>query len=333
MEKQVAVPKVPKSEKPSKKGKESESEADWIASCILKNPYLPEGTRKEEIRKWSDEMYKLFKGRNATFVELLCLASLLENNPNVKELLSIRKEDYENAESLLKSLMNKKPKPIMVVNFAYGIATIGKEKASALYEQAGVLYFGRYTKKLLEEAHLNMSRKSRKPLLVVAFGQSDFIGAFYGEGKELERLTKHYKVVLCEASTEDELYSKLKSFSGQHGKIDTLIIGGHGEETSIKLGDRKEKEMIDLTDSKEIRALRGVFVEEPTVVLLSCSTGAENIGGIGHLISKELGCHLFAPKEITNKTTYILDPNGKIIGVKYDVPRREFIKGVPLKNN
>ncbi|MEM4366894.1 MAG: hypothetical protein QW035_02065 [Candidatus Anstonellales archaeon] len=314
-----------------KKAEEKGLDAGWVMDSLISNPYLRKNLVEEKVLDRFLELIRVIKNRGANFSDMLCFTSMLQFNPDVEVLLSINKEVYLKAEKMLKDSGIKKPKPITVLNFAYAINAIGIENTFTLYRELGIENFGRYTKNLLEKVYSNLKKASKKPLLLVAFNKSDYIGAFYKEGAELERLAKYYNVILFEVEKEEKLYSNIVYFSNMYGKIDTLILAGHGEPTNITLGDKNEMGMIDLSDKEEIAKLKKFFVDNPTVVLLSCSTGGMNIGGIGHLISKELECTVFAPQDVTERTHYILNPEGKIIGVEYDVPKRTYLKGVPIK--
>lgn len=218
------------------------------------------------------------------------------------------------------------------LNFAYAFSTIGKEKTMVLYEKCGIKYFGRYSKEMLEEAYASLvpEYKKDRPLLVVVFNQSDDDGAFYYEREMLDDLRKYYKVMLFEACSDKEFNKIIKKTANQYKKIDTLIIGGHGDEDSIELGLEALKEelnYLDLTDKNELKNLKKYFVNNPTVVLISCSTG-HGKKSFGKLLSKIWNATVWAPDKPVGLKEFVLTEEGKIDSAIYsDDATKKFENG------
>jgi len=217
------------------------------------------------------------------------------------------------------------------LNFAYALATFGEEKTRILYQQRGIVYFARYPKSVIDETYatLDPSYQHDKPLLLITFNKDDWNGAFYTVGRQLAKLTKGYRVVVTEVDGEDAFYNTLSAISTSHGGVDTLIIGGHGEPNAICLGGDSEKQMLDLTDEQELANYVSCFVQNPTIILESCSTGKGN-SSIGDLISRILNATLFAPESPFSHSKYILDAHNIIKKVKYGVPSIKFENGTEI---
>jgi len=95
---------------------------------------------------------------------------------------------------------------------------------------------------------------------------------------------------------------KLDRKYGKNNKISFAIIGGHGTWDSIQFGGTDPKHslrMYDLWDKKHPASKRKkYFVDNPTFILVSCSTGAQY--GIAEQLSDEMGATVIAPDEPTN---------------------------------
>ena len=236
---------------------------------------------------------------------------------------------YADGKKLAKSLGAEYNNAEICLNFAYALSTIGTEKTRELYGKTGIVYFMRYDKETLGSLHSSLNGKNQeKPLLLAVFNKNDPNGAFYVEGVRLEKLTKYYRVIIVEAENEGEFYGKIASVADKYGKIDTLAIGGHGTPDSIRMGKDTDEGRIDLTDRNELKALGTVFARDPTVILISCSTG-RNSGAVGAMLSETWKARLFAPEMDSSYTDYILNPDGKIERVSYsDAGTSEFRLGL-----
>lgn len=206
------------------------------------------------------------------------------------------------------------------INFAYAESTIGKKKTLALHREFGIEYFARYTKNELENLYEHAGeREDARPLLLVAYPKSDGTKVFYGRhelrGQLLEK--GHYNVIFFEAETEQEFYAQARKFGEKYFGISALMIGAHGTSDSMELGPREgDERYLDFTDEKEMGQLRGLFAENPLVILDSCSTGA-NGKGIAAIISRLWGADLFAARQVTALKEIVLDGEGRIQGAVF----------------
>lgn len=248
------------------------------------------------------------------------------------------KRNYDKADELVRKL-NIKRDGETVVNFAYAIAVLGERKTAELHGKNGIIYFARYSPKMLEEAYANLDqkRKSDKPILVIAYNKNDWNGAFYaGVGTNMQDLTKNYKVIIYEVEGEQRFYEKLLYTNLNYGKINTIIIGGHGSSDRIQMGLPTDEGSIDLGDKINLSMVSDIFDRKggrPKVILVSCSTGKDE-NAIGGLISRTWGADLEAPKIPANIKRFNLAMNGEIKSVTYEFSSSaRFLGGKEMKAN
>ncbi|MBN2121918.1 hypothetical protein JW721_02585 [Candidatus Micrarchaeota archaeon] len=219
------------------------------------------------------------------------------------------------------------------INFAYAQGTIGAQKTRELYNEFGIEYFARYSKKELESLYGHIGDKADgRPLLLVMQGKYDDIGVLYDAqmfGVRRELVEKgYYNIIFVEAENEREFYEKAEKFGEKYFGISALMIGAHGTADSIRLGPgSSEESLLDLTDEAEMRALRPLFSEDLTIVLNSCSTG-KGKESIGPRISRTWGATLFAPELRTRITSFELTGEGELIRPIYRKGGKVFVNWV-----
>ena len=227
---------------------------------------------------------------------------------------SAQSEDIERARKVTSDMHSIDEE--IVTNFAYGFSQLGEKKTLALNKELGIRYFCRYSKETLTEVYKNYIsdvRKNEQPVLLVVFNKNDWNGAFYQEGRRIDKLLKGYKTIIAEKDHEGAFYWAIRKTAKRVGKIDTLVVGGHGTRFEINLGkENDEKSNISIDDADELKSLREYFVDFPVVVLDSCSTGSYENFAIGEVISKALNATVFAPEFPTNIAEYVLDPKGRV---------------------
>lgn len=261
----------------------------------------------------------------------------------LQELLLWYIESYPRAKQLTSSLGIPDYDTEVQINFAYAIYILGEQKIIALHEKFGIEYFGRYTEKQLRDLakKITSGPVPDKPVLLAIYTKYDPNGVFYSN--QLEQLMAHYNVIMTEARTESQFYARIYETARTYGNIETLVVGGHGTPAAIQLGAPRFKSgvptesrnmlMLDLADADSLRDVKNYFVAAPTIILDSCSTGA-NKGAIGALFSRVLGARLFAPVAPARLVRYKFDRNGKISEVTYSASTAVFERGqnmVPKK--
>src|SRR3989338_1542739 len=291
----------------------------------------------EQLVVWSSELFAKY---NEKFIQTANMGGdykkiehALSAIPDRDRETFLSGANFEETRKLMKELKIATPTGDEVINFTYGIMKLGKKKVTELYKNFGIGYFIRYSDKLLDEMYNRIEDKqtSEKPVLLVAHNKDDKNGAFYHDSEKLETLTKYYRIVVVEVSTEDAFYDSVAGVARDYGQIDTMIIGGHGAIDSILLDGRHgEKGNLDLTDKQELSKLRKYFVDDPTMILESCFTGAKG-DSMGEMMSDVWNAHLFAPEIEAAVKRYILQEDGKILSVEYTVMSTEYLKWIPRK--
>jgi len=153
--------------------------------------------------------------------------------------------------------------------------------------------------------------------------------SFYWKYDDLDKLLKHYNVIIYEMESEDKFYDSVKETAEKHGRIDSLVIAGHGQAKEVNLGSGSgEASDIDTGDEKELEALNPYLVDEPTVILIACSSGHTN-NSIGAKLSDIWYATVWAPDEPTSLKNISTYKNGKIKKVEYyDDLTNKFENGV-----
>lgn len=199
----------------------------------------------------------------------------------------------------------------VITNNLYYITDLERKHqgiARFLSEEFGIYDFSRYPEELLTRQFEERDRTDL-PYGVVLYPRHDHNGAFYNTKRALESLGKDlggiYALRIGEGEDKIEIVKMLRKLNRKYGKqhkISFAVVGGHGTPTSIQLGtdsEWDEKQMIHSSDLNDRRAQRKSYFEEnPTLILISCSTGANE--GIGQELSRLFGATVIAPKVDTN---------------------------------
>lgn len=196
--------------------------------------------------------------------------------------------------------------------------------ARFLYNTFGIADFGRYPEKLLIKQFDEY--EEQKPYGVILYPYDDYSGSFFADGNIFKSLLRQlegkYLIRACEAKDKLEIVKLIRRLNKKYGtahKISFAIIGGHGEQDSIQFGDVDDEKNIlfqeDLADSRAQR--KSAFVDRPTLILVSCSTGAEQ--GIGQKLSELFDATVIAPDKPTSLTgiTATIDKSNIHFDVQY----------------
>ena len=241
---------------------------------------------------------------------------------------------YEAGMKLAKSVGADALDPEIFLNFAYAISTVGADIATKLAKDLGIVYFRRYTPATLNAVYSNLDPKNTqgKPLLFINYAKYDFNGTFYQNGKHIESLTRHYRLIIVESEKEQDIYSSLEKYGKAFGPAAGLLTFGHGTPGNITLSSGKdEKYSIDHSDADEWRALISRhFVPEAFFGLISCSTGKAN-DSVFSIFSPNGGkTTAFAPTEDSRLIGFDLTADGAFIRPLYSVPSRQMVGGIQI---
>ena len=118
-----------------------------------------------------------------------------------------------------------------------------------------------------------------RPLAVVIYPKTDWNTAFEQSAYELQRMTKTYRVLYYEVSSDEQLVESFReATSGE--KASLVKIGGHGVVNALHLGEgESEDRYLDTKDVAEMKKMMGRIEKNGHLVLLSCSTGYERDKG------------------------------------------------------
>lgn len=196
-----------------------------------------------------------------------------------------------------------------------------------LMDNFGILDFGRYPLEVLRSQAREKDETDR-PYGIAIYPRSDYNGAFYSSSEYLEDIYNQFRSVpdikrprikIFEAESIKDLVSILNMSRKKWGKISFAITGAHGSERNIAFGEKEENGTLNKLDlfRKGARAVREAFINQPTIILDSCSTGS--LGGIAGAMSA-IGGDIIAPNVSTgiSEVKVTVDSRGKInFRVKY----------------
>lgn len=203
-----------------------------------------------------------------------------------------------------------------------------------LFSDFNIREFRRYPTSLLVEQF--DTRKIDIPYGVVLYTNQDHNQAFDAKAdvlRSLFRQGREYNIGLrvLEFDSKYELMKNLARLNdryGAHNKISYVLLGAHGEEDSFQTTYTEEVHKDDF-EGKGVQKIKDFFVEQPEIILASCSTGAPN--GIGQKISEMYGAKVYAPDKPTSveDITMSMEGGAPTFSVQYhDNVLQSYIKGV-----
>lgn len=300
---------------------------------LLRRSILEKGDKdvKGEAQKWFEETISSDKFDVNT---IFCLQKLYGKDK--KKIVDFAKTYIEKhdlpAEKLLKDWKLAKIEPHL------GFASIKKLEdkmpgaAKVLHQEFKISDFWRYPTEVLVDQYNNRDNTDM-PYGVIIFPNADHNGAFEQNSHLIEKLYEDtkgkYLLRIMEADGKFSLARNLLFLNKKYGdkhKISFGLLGGHGSKNSIQFGQDtlsnffSEKNILSKKDFKGegVKKIKSFFEEDPSIALISCSTGKER--GIGQQISETYGAEIHAPDRpaamIQLSTSF--DQNGKIkFGTKY----------------
>jgi hypothetical protein len=199
------------------------------------------------------------------------------------------------------SVTTREPQILLHVQAMTKIEQGQKGAVKHLYEKQGIRHFGRYSVDLM--ADQIKARESKKPYGIVLYPVADHNGAFMASKEVIGRAYPKIKEAGYELrvfeteslmQTARHLISLDRNYGSEH-KIEFAFIGGHGAENTIEFGSGTKGFSLDTKDlfGKGIKKASSYFENDPTIVLFSCSTGAE--GGISTALSEQYHARVIAP--------------------------------------
>ncbi len=166
-----------------------------------------------------------------------------------------------------------------------------------LRDNFGIENFGRYSPEMLISQYEGFE-DTEHPYGIILFPKDDHNGAFYRDRRILDNMWRQlhdkFNVRILEAKSKIDiakLLLRLNSRYGKYHKISFAIVGGHGTKKNIQFGPPDSpRNFLDIKDlaSRGVKRTAVVFFEpNPTIILNSCSTGADD--AIGQKMSELMG--------------------------------------------
>jgi hypothetical protein len=199
--------------------------------------------------------------------------------------------------------------------------------AKFLFEEFGIMEFERYPKDMLKRQY-EKSDDAETPYGIIVMpriDQGEHAGAFAQNTQAFQELFDQIKDELnmrvLEVESKQDLARMLITLNRKYGdenKISFALAGGHGSLGLITLGEGKHAR--DFILKKDLKG-RGVqrasnfFVEHPTFVLFSCSTGKE--GGFAQDLSQEYNASVIATDSDTSLNS--IQKTGEAHNPSFDV--------------
>ena len=294
---------------------------------LLRRSILEKGDKdiKVEAQKWFEETISTDKFDANT---IFCLQRLYgKDKKSMVNLVKAYMEKHDlPTEKLLTDWKSAKIGPHL------GFASIKKLEdkipgaTKVLHQEFKISDFWRYPTEVLVDQYKNRNN-TEIPYGVIIFPIADHNGAFNQDTHLIKKLfndTKgKYLIRIMEAEGKFSLARNLLSLDKKYGdkhKISFGLLGGHGTKNSIQFGPTtlnnlfSEKNLLRKKDfeGEGVKKIKSFFEENPSIALVSCSTGKEK--GIGQKISEIYGAEINAPDRPAAliQLSVSFDQNGKI---------------------
>lgn len=271
---------------------------------------------KEEKEKMSEEELLMIRSLNYSFTE----EEMQSAQEQVDKLLKDSNLDVELMNEAWRMSSEDRPRIAYEKNISaiMQLESLVPGICEELYNKFGICNFGRYPVEMLIKQYEQRNDKDLKYGIAV-YPYNDHNGFFYNQDpirKIYNTVSeKGYGIRIIETDTLRKLYRQLiflDSTYGENNKISFAFLGGHGNTSAIQfskkihidkiIGDKKYAHYLgvlftaDITNSLAIQRekIQRYFINNPTIILNSCSTGAEE--GIAKALSEKLKSKVIAPK-------------------------------------
>ena len=205
-----------------------------------------------------------------------------------------------------------------------------------LHENYGIYEFNRYPKEMMIDQINNHNKDI--PYGVLFYPAEDSSDAFDQDKEVLKQLYdgtkgKHISRVF-EVEGRLSLARYLVTLKLKYkSKIDFMILAGHGEESGMEFSWKSHLDKDLVNRSTSIDSIKEMMTDEPSIVLFSCSTGAEE--GFAQTLSEKLNAKVQAPTVESGPQSLSVryDGNKPTIDVKFRDEQSEYFKGILEKQN
>ncbi|MBI1968946.1 hypothetical protein HYS49_03470 [Candidatus Woesearchaeota archaeon] len=237
--------------------------------------------------------------------------------------------------------------------YRYFLRDLTPEQAKQVFQlgkEQGITHFDRYFKNHtfpLEECTLEAITRasSKKPLAVVIHNKNDENEAFADPVyiTELLHVLAHYSVCLFETDNRTEVFEDIKraaTTSKKPRKISLLVLGGHGTPQSLNLGKPTHETekyhpvlfngecYLSIYDGAQFAEMGKHIRKGGKIVLVSCSTGAEIVGGknLAQVIAENVPhATIYAPQVDTMLESFVFE-RGRVADVIYRCGPEQTVK-------
>ncbi len=217
---------------------------------------------------------------------------------------------------------------------------------SYLNKNFGIYDFGRYpADMLIRQYNAEHTPEIASPYGLVINPRDDHNGVFYHLygvydklNRSLEEQDQPWLMRVIEVDNKREMARRVVEFIKKYGPAKFGIIGGHGTTKTIRLGEGSGMYVLhadDLEGSGIQRGGKKLFEEGATIILNSCTTGAEE--GIAEKMSETFGLTIIAPDRPTATTSIDIEIHGDKVrlSAKYRDRNssRTYKEGTHIKND
>jgi len=176
-----------------------------------------------------------------------------------------------------------------------------KNSSKFLHDSAGIVNFSRWPVDILERQYLERDNR-HIPYGTALYPWKDPKNAF-GEDKQIfanmdaALRAGGYRLRVAEAADKPGIRRIEYKMNSLYGPASFALIGGHGTKDTIEFGGFDERHTLHVDDFDDLKhpisVDRKFFTSDPTLILISCSTGIED--GIAERLSEKLHATTIAP--------------------------------------
>lgn len=228
--------------------------------------------------------------------------------------------DYEKLRTLWQQASNPldKESALQIMRLEHRIPGLPR----TLNREFGIVNFRRYPESVLVKQY-EMRDRYDVSYGVLLYPIDDHNGAFQGNGESIAKfadsLQNSYELRIVECDGKLDVAKQLITLDRRYAvpagghKISFAVIGGHGNEGVIVFGGNDDRHRLFKSDlqGKGVGRAASFFTENPTLIIVSCSTGKE--GAIAQELSLALHATVIAP-----------DGNTKLDDMRYDAAQNDF---------
>jgi hypothetical protein len=226
---------------------------------------------------------------------------------------------------------------ISILSNLFSLRNIEKDRpggAKLLNESYGICEFNRYPTEMMIDQIDNHDKDV--PYGAVFFPAEDESDAFDQNKEVLKQLYDGTKGRHISRVFEVDEKSSFARFlvtlrlKYKH-KIDFMILVAHGEKYGLRFSWKSRLNKDIVNESTSIDSIKEMMTDEPSIALISCSTGAED--GFAQIASYKLEARVQAPivDTVAESLSVRYEGDKPILNVKFRDDQREYLNGILVK--